>query len=418
VRTADNDLGQLRDLALGAIPDPVIVIDAEATLLWGNRAAEGWTGWTLDELQGASVASLVHPDDAATAMASLASVQHKTYGSAVEVRVRDRLGVYRHAEIRGAAVPGQEGIVTLVLRDVTDRRRWEVASGDAALLEAILDHAPGMTMLLDGSGRLRGSSRALTTLLGWTLETTLGSHLASLAAEPDRERVRLELTRLLAEPSARASFDAAFAHQDGHRSMPLALTAVNLVDDGAVEGVVVTAVDITELVEARSRLEHQASHDSLTGLPNRVGVWDKLHQALAEADRRRSTVGVLFCDLDGLKTVNDRHGHRAGDGLLLEVGRRLAAALRTTDVVGRLSGDEFVVIAADVDGDELDQLADRLRAAVAGGVDLPAGRAADAAISVGAVLADGSSTVEDVLDRADAAMYSDKASKQRQLHAR
>jgi len=395
-----------RDL-LDALPDPVVVIDSATRLCWGNRAAEVWSGWALEELIGQPVGGLVHPDDVVTALVSLESVKDKRVGTAIEVRFRDRADEYHRFEVRGAGVPGRPDEVVLALRDMTDRRRWEVAAGDDALLQAIVDHAPGITMLLDAEGRLRGASRALSSLLGRSLEQSLGRHVAELATPEDAAHVRTELALTAAASGSRA-FEASFPHLDGRRTVPLGLTGVNLLDDRAVRGLVVTAVDITALVEVRTRLEHLASHDALTALPNRALLLDRLEHALAVAQRRGSTVGVLFCDLDDFKIVNDSYGHRAGDWVLLEVSRRLSAVVRSSDTVARLAGDEFVVVVEDVEEGGLDELATRAERRVAAPIPLPDGGTVSLAMSTGAAASSPSCSVDELLERADSAMYAAK----------
>jgi diguanylate cyclase (GGDEF)-like protein len=136
--------------------------------------------------------------------------------------------------------------------------------------------------------------------------------------------------------------------------------AVRAVQEGAQDYLVKGSVDPRLLARAisyaieRKRVEaqlaHQAMHDGLTGLPNRVLFLDRLNQALSRLGRRGSMLGVLFLDLDGFKTVNDAHGHEAGDRLLVEVARRLTRALRGGDTAARFGGDEFVILCEDMRG--------------------------------------------------------------------
>ncbi len=123
----------------------------------------------------------------------------------------------------------------------------------------------------------------------------------------------------------------------------------------------------TELATATRDLRHQALHDNLTGLANRVALWEQLTRRLEAADRRTPKMAVLFLDLDDFKMVNDTFGHGAGDQLLSEVARRIAAELRTDDTAARVGGDEFVVLLDDVATGEAAlavarRVAERLRA--------------------------------------------------------
>jgi diguanylate cyclase (GGDEF)-like protein len=168
----------------------------------------------------------------------------------------------------------------------------------------------------------------------------------------------------------------------------------------------VTQLDITERVEQHHELAHRATHDALTGLPNRVLLEDRLESALARARRGGRRIALAFLDLDGFKEVNDALGHAQGDRVLAAVARALSGAVRSTDTVARHGGDEFVVLLEAVEPDDAARVADELRAAAAGV------RAGDRpqSVSIGMVFCDGSEDADTLLSRADAAMYRAKAS--------
>jgi diguanylate cyclase (GGDEF)-like protein len=149
---------------------------------------------------------------------------------------------------------------------------------------------------------------------------------------------------------------------------------------------------------------HQATHDSLTGLPNRSLVLDRLDQALARAQRTGGRVTVLFTDLDRFKVVNDSFGHSAGDGVLLCVSERLRAAVRPHDTVGRLAGDEFVVVCEDLTDREAVDVAGRVASAVAEPI-LLGGRESVITASIGIAHAEPGTRAEDMLRDSDVAMY-------------
>jgi len=117
---------------------------------------------------------------------------------------------------------------------------------------------------------------------------------------------------------------------------------------GRVISILSLAQDVSSRIQAEERLQYMATHDGLTGLPNSVLLHDRLEAALSRARRARRRVGVMFLDLDHFKDVNDTLGHRVGDALLKELARRIRAALRQSDVLARISGDEFVVVLEDL----------------------------------------------------------------------
>jgi len=149
---------------------------------------------------------------------------------------------------------------------------------------------------------------------------------------------------------------------------------------------------------------HQSHHDALTGLPNRALVLDRLHRAVTMPSHGDHRVGVLFVDLDRFKVVNDTLGHFIGDEVLIRIGERLQAAVRPDDTVGRLSGDEFVVVCEDVDTSLLIQIAERVARAVETPFPIN-GRDAVITASIGVAHIASGERAEDLLRDADVAMY-------------
>ena len=190
----------------------------------------------------------------------------------------------------------------------------------------------------------------------------------------------------------------------GHRDDDLALRAVR---EGAQDYLVKGDITDTALARAlrhgverariQAELAHQAMHDGLTGLPNRTLFCDRLRQALNRLGRTDSCLAVMFVDLDGFKEINDEHGHAAGDRLLVGVGDRLRSLLRGGDTAARLGGDEFVVLCEDLAGAEE---AWTIGARMLDDLGTPA--------SLGIAVAVRDEDPEDLLRRADAAMYAAK----------
>ena len=169
-------------------------------------------------------------------------------------------------------------------------------------------------------------------------------------------------------------------------------------------------VDITDRKRLESKLIHDALHDPLTGLANRVLLRDHLEHALARRGRGGVTIALLFVDLDDFKRINDSYGHAAGDQILVRVAERLVGAVRAEDVVGRQSGDEFAVLLVHVrDADEAIVSADRILGELRRPILLGA-HSIVASGSIGiAVATEPGATAEDLLTQADAAMYAAKA---------
>ncbi len=168
---------------------------------------------------------------------------------------------------------------------------------------------------------------------------------------------------------------------------------------------VVAFQDVTMWRRIEEELAHRATHDALTGLANRSLLLDQLDRAVAKLGRRSGTVAVLFCDLDGFKNLNDTYGHRVGDAVLQETAGRILNAVRREDLVVRMGGDEFVIVCESVDAAEAGRVAERIRDSLESPLRVH-DRDFTASVSIGvAQVSDGSSNSEDLVRRADLAMY-------------
>ncbi|MBA2513797.1 MAG: sensor domain-containing diguanylate cyclase [Solirubrobacterales bacterium] len=273
-----------------------------------------------------------------------------------------------------------------------------MAVGTAGEVEMISPIAPEVADQLNG---LITEDPAARAIVAEQVGGPLGAHLARqgvehamLAPLPGRDRVIG--TMLIAN---RVGVGGAFSSEELELFETLAGHA------GSTLGQDRLGQRLTELNAIQSELEHQAFHDPLTGLANRLLVTDRVRHSLS---RRNGTVAVLYIDLDDFKTINDTMGHDAGDDLLVETAVRLRRATRTEDTPGRLGGDEFVVLLLDVNEEQTRVVADRILSFLAEPFEL-AGRDVPVFASLGAAVADsGSMEAEELLRNADVAMYVSK----------
>jgi diguanylate cyclase (GGDEF)-like protein len=187
------------------------------------------------------------------------------------------------------------------------------------------------------------------------------------------------------------------------------LTVCNLLDDDAVQGIVVTSRDIGDRTALENQLRHQALHDPLTGLGNRTLLQDRLEHALDRGKRGGGTVALLLLDLDGFKEVNDSFGHIVGDRLLVEVARRLSDSVRIGDTVARMGGDEFAVLLEQAEDDMPTVVAQRILYRMRAPMSFD-GKSIVTHASLGLVVGSSSiSTGAELLRNADLAMYRAKA---------
>jgi diguanylate cyclase (GGDEF)-like protein/PAS domain S-box-containing protein len=273
---------------------------------------------------------------------------------------------------------------------------------------SLVQNASDAVVVLGEDGLVRYESPAVERILGRRADEGIG-RLATEDVHPDD---RLTFDRRLTEVALSSGSEVAVEYRARHADgtwRTLEAIAKNLLDDPAVGGVVVNYRDITERKVLEEQLRHQAFHDVLTGLANRSLFRDRLGHALARASRGGRPTAVLYLDLDDFKAVNDRLGHAEGDRLLVAVGDRLRSATRDGDTVARLGGDEFAIIVEETDPTEAAQAAGRILEALARPFDLgerPV--AARASIGIAIRLADGGDA-DELLRRADIAMYAAKA---------
>lgn len=399
---------------LDVLPDPIVIVGTDATLRWANVAASVALGWPREDWLGRDLSELVHPDDLSTAVLALGTVQSKPVGELLELRVRGMDGTYRRVELRGRVVvnlPGVDGIV-LSVRDVTDRRRWELAAGDTTALAAVLDALPTIALVLAPDGGIRSTNRAFTRLLGHDLGDVVGRPLTDFVTIASTLALSDQLL-VVATSQGQVSFEVEMLCADGS-TRPMSLTIVDLVDDGAVDGLVATATDIAELVAARERLRHEATHDVRTGLPNLASVTRQVGRLLA--DPLRSPVGVVLLDIDQLRGINQRYGHLVGDAVIVEVAERLRDAARHHHLVGRVGGDELAVVAASADPEVLDRIVDLVNWAMRTPIEVVVGGAAvqvRVVVATASVLSEPGEPADALLARADAALAAEQQARRR-----
>jgi diguanylate cyclase (GGDEF)-like protein len=197
---------------------------------------------------------------------------------------------------------------------------------------------------------------------------------------------------------------------EGHEVTVSTLILAHANDAGRIETISLVARDISDLKAAQWRMRQLATHDYLTGLPNRVMLYERLDVALARFHRLDQTVALLYLDLDGFKSINDGLGHHVGDAVLVELADRIHATVRDIDTPARIGGDEFALLVEGFDDLELlENVAGRLIEAISQPIDVH-GTVVQVGVSIGIVAADEACIDADaLLARADAAMYEAKA---------
>ncbi|HVS69265.1 MAG TPA: EAL domain-containing protein [Mycobacteriales bacterium] len=413
-----------RDAVLSTSPDVISIFDLESNqTVWASRSLPAVLGYDIGQLrefQARGLETILDPESAARFAASMVAVRHVEDGGFVEgvARIRHADGSWRVISRRSTpfrrSADGQVIQVLNATRDVTtETEQREELRRAVAFQDAVIATAPDLIVVIEvDSGRLSWTSRPLAQLLGWSNDEVaeMGDRpLESLAHWDDVEELRAVQQAIRLAPDAtpvHLRYRSLTAYR-GWRWLQLAMTPFERSADSEVTSIVAAARDVTELVEAEEQLAHAALHDPLTGLPNRRLIVDRLEMAIAGLPRS-GAVGILFIDLDGFKRINDAHGHAAGDAVLKATAERLCGAVRPADTVGRMGGDEFVVIAPALPDEDAhavaSQLADRIRKDVAEPVAWE-GQEHRVTASIGLVLAGADSDAQSLLRDADSAMY-------------
>ncbi len=270
------------------LPDAVVLVDGSGSIVWGNVAAERIFGRSLQEWVGRSGLDLVHPDDHEFVLRSLASMQGKDVGSPIEIRVAADSG-WRLVELIGTRVRWSgDDVILLSVRDLTERRRYEVASGRGeATFRSLVHNAGSIIMLVSEEGNLESVSGAITRLLGLDPELVEGRPLADIVSECDQAEF---LVALAAARGGATAVSPVIARVGLRRhegaDVPFELNFVNLLDDPTVEGIVVTAHDAAAQVSAERE------------------VGDALSRLTATLDSTAD--GILVIDMEGKITDFNR----------------------------------------------------------------------------------------------------------------
>jgi two-component system CheB/CheR fusion protein len=294
----------------------------------------------------------------------------------------------------------------LTFDDITERKR---AEEKLRLSASVFDAASEATLITDSRNQILSVNPAFTRITGYTLAEVIGQSPAVLASGRHDGAYYQAMWRTLLETGHWQG--EIWNRRKGGEIYPEWLSISLLRDDnGKVLRHIAVFSDITDDKKAQEIIKQQANYDGLTSLPNRNLFFDRVQQTIHKSARFRQVFGLLFIDLDGFKGVNDTLGHGIGDKLLKEVATRLTGAVRESDTVGRLGGDEFTVLLNQiVSVTDVAPIADKILSALAQPYKID-GHTVHVSGSAGiTVYPDDGTTIEALLKNADSAMYASKA---------
>jgi diguanylate cyclase (GGDEF)-like protein/PAS domain S-box-containing protein len=286
-----------------------------------------------------------------------------------------------------------------------------VATGgrhDDDLLRAFVAATDALVFIIDGTGRILLVNRALAEFTGRPADDLLGRRFWDVWVVPEHV--------LLAQDAVERAMTTGTAHPqegdwltgDGERRRVAMRNTVLADEDGLPYGIASVGVDVTADRRREELLHRRAQTDLLTGIANRGALFDALHHRLEDGPG----CALLFCDLDEFKAVNDEHGHAVGDRILTDVAMRLAAVAGPEDLVARFGGDEFVILCPRPDEGALAALAQQVAARVGEPFPGPEGPLA-VGVSVGIAVGRAGESADDLIGRADRAMYGAKTHQRR-----
>jgi diguanylate cyclase (GGDEF)-like protein/PAS domain S-box-containing protein len=364
-----DKMGAISDARLQAIGNTsslgIMVSDMAGFIIYTNPAFHSITGFSAKQSFGQHWAMVIHADDRTRLEHEWREelLFQQTFHSDV-LLVRQNNGACR-ARMTGNFIKDDKELFGYVRTFELLTESCKTFSSQKPLLDndsrwlpevtahMTLDALGNAVLSTDISGRVVYLNQAAERLTGWKSESAVGCFLAEVfnlkdpsASDTLVEHVELTLTENQRFPLPQ---DSILIRKDGVEVMVDETLAPINDKQGQIVGAVLIFRDVTETRETAIKMTHLAKHDSLTGLPNRLLLKERLNQAISLANRHNKKLALLYMDIDLFKKINDSHGHELGDKLLCSVAERMKASVRETDTVCRQGGDEFVLLLSEIE---------------------------------------------------------------------
>jgi len=351
--------------AMLKLPDSVVIVDEDGNVAWGNSSAQRLFGRSLDDGIGVSGLSLVHPDDQELVLRSLTSIQDKEVGDPIEIRVDAATG-WRLVEIVGTPLTlSGKTLVLLCLRDMTKRRRFELAGSQEARFRSLVHNVGSVIMLVSATGLLESATGAITRVLGHDPELIEMRPLTDIVVEADRRQVVTALRDAARGATAAhpVTIRVGLLRHDGKSAVPFELSIVDLMEDPLVEGFVISAHDASAQVAAEHQLSDALSlltatldstadgilvldnDGAITGFNGRFSeIWRVASNIVAVGDDASKLSFVLdqlinpAAFLARHRELEDKPEHESFDTLEFKDGRAVELSSRPQTVDGTIVG--------------------------------------------------------------------------------
>jgi len=343
---------RLRQLIASAL-DAVVTIDGEGTIIEWNPQAEITFGFTARQMIGRQLPPSM--------------LEQRDYRMIQRLMARNRPGekklpVRRRIETIARGANGQpfpiemtieqvgsggEPLFTAFIRDISERRRsqYELEQRERRF-RTIFEKSWSGVALLGPDLRFSYAASSTANILGYSDADLIDQPILDFIHPRERAAAQRLFESLASTPTKEAHGELRFRHKNG-MWVWLEGFAQNLLHETSVNAIVLNYRDVTQRRMTEKQLEYRAHYDALTGLPNRVLFRDRVVNGLAQANRNHRGLAIMYLDLDHFKLVNDGLGHSFGDALLAAVASRLQKALRASDTISRIGGDEFSILIND-----------------------------------------------------------------------
>lgn len=408
-------LAEADTLLLGLFDNELVgvYVIQDGRFIHANATMARLFGYRQDEICGKlGPLDLIYPEDHTIARTEIDKrIDGGAKASYYRFRGQRKDGEIFDAEVFGVTTRFRERPAIIgILTDISQRQRAERELADQLRFVAeLLETIPSPVFYKDDKGRYLGCNKAFEDFLGKKRDALIGRSVFDISPPELAARYHAADQALFDNPGTQI-YEAQVRSEDAGTRDVIFYKATFDRADGQLGGLLGVVLDITERKRLEARIRHDAYYDALTGLPNRRLFEDRVTEAFKHAKRGGGKLALLFIDLDRFKEVNDTLGHRVGDMLLVEAGRRLGACVRETDTVARLSGDEFIVALSSAgDAQSVGRIVQHMLDALAEPFLLD-GHVAHVTASVGmALYPDDGHSVDALMSCADQGMYAAKA---------
>ncbi len=397
------------DSVLDSMPGIFYTLDEKGNIIRWNKNEEKVTGYTGTELNNMNAIYTIAEEDRELVASRIATVFSQGY-AAVETNIVAKDGTKTRYLLTGARVDiGNKPYLIGMGIDISERRQAELAlKRSEERYRALFDSSLELVYILDFEGGFLDANPATLELIGYSKEEIYSLNVASLFDPEDLPGI-MEMIKEAGTPGLyKEMMEFKLRRKDGSLVHVEAQSSL-IRRDGkpyAIQGI---ARDITERKMFEQRLSEMATHDFLTGLPNRVLLNDRFIMALAQAHRNKHMLAIIAVDLDRFKSVNDTLGHQAGDDLLKAIAKRLKDSVRSSDTVARMGGDEFLLLMPELHFvEDANKIIDKIALAFKEPFIIQGSRLNMSASMGLAIYPDDGEDMEALMRKSDAAMYNIK----------